>query len=97
MNDKVLPNNLIENNSEEPLLLKFPKDFYSEAKNYLNKEEIRLIRRAYTFAHDAHTGQKRKDGSDYISHPTAVAKVLVELRMDAESICAGFMLSLIHI
>ena len=91
MNDKVLPNNLIENNSEEPLLLKFPKDFYSEAKNYLNKEEIRLIRRAYTFAHDAHTGQKRKDGSDYISHPTAVAKVLVELRMDAESICAGFM------
>ena len=39
MNDKVLPNNLIENNSEEPLL-KFPKDFYSEAKNYLNKEEI---------------------------------------------------------
>ena len=91
MNDKVLPNNLIENNSEEPLLLKFPKDFYSEAKNYLNKEEIRLIRRAYTFAHDAHTGQKRKDGSDYISHPTDVAKVLVELRMDAESICAGFM------
>ena len=90
MNDKVLPNNLIENNSEEPLL-KFPKDFYSEAKNYLNKEEIRLIRKAYTFAHDAHMGQKRKDGSDYISHPTAVAKVLVELRMDAESICAGFM------
>ena len=90
MNDKVLPNNLIENNSKESLL-KFPKDFYSEAKTYLNEEDIRLIRRAYTFANDAHQGQKRKDGTDYISHPTAVAKVLLELGMDAESICAGFM------
>ena len=73
MNDKVLPNNLIEDNPEESLL-KFPKDFYLEAKTYLNKEDIRLIRKAYSFAHDAHQGQKRKDGTDYISHPTAVAK-----------------------
>lgn len=90
MNDKVLPNSLIEKNSEDPLL-RFPKDFYTEAKTYLNEDEIRLIRKAYTFAHDAHQGQKRSDGTDYISHPTAVAKVLLELGMDADSICAGFM------
>ena len=90
MNDRVLPNNLINFDSPESLL-KFPKDFYIEAKSYLSKKDIRLIRKAYTFAHQAHEGQKRKDGSDYISHPTAVAKVLLELGMDADSICAGFM------
>ena len=90
MNDRVLPNNLINFDSPESLL-KFPKDFYIEAKSYLSKKDIRLIRKAYTFAHQAHVGQKRKDGSDYISHPTAVAKVLLELGMDADSICAGFM------
>jgi (p)ppGpp synthase/HD superfamily hydrolase len=90
LNDRVLPNNLINFDSPESLL-KFPKDFYIEAKSYLSKKDIRLIRKAYTFAHQAHVGQKRKDGSDYISHPTAVAKVLLELGMDADSICAGFM------
>ena len=90
MNDKVLPSSLIQENHQE-LLLKFPKDFYIEAKTYLSDKEIRLIRKAYTFAHEAHEGQKRKDGADYITHPTAVAMVLLELGMDADSICAGFM------
>ena len=90
MNDKVLPSSLIQENHQE-LLLKFPKDFYIEAKTYLSDKEIRLIRQAYTFAHEAHKGQKRKDGADYITHPTAVAMVLLELGMDADSICAGFM------
>ncbi|MDB9861609.1 bifunctional (p)ppGpp synthetase/guanosine-3',5'-bis(diphosphate) 3'-pyrophosphohydrolase [Gammaproteobacteria bacterium] len=90
MNDKVLPSSLIQENHQE-LLLKFPKDFYIEAKTYLSDKEIRLIRQAYTFAHEAHKGQKRQDGADYITHPTAVAMVLLELGMDADSICAGFM------
>ena len=90
MSDKVLPHNLISQNYKKDLL-RFPKDFYLEAKQYLSDKEIRLIRKAYTFADDAHQGQKRKDGNDYITHPTAVAKVLLELGMDVDSICAGFM------
>ncbi|MEK7314972.1 MAG: bifunctional (p)ppGpp synthetase/guanosine-3',5'-bis(diphosphate) 3'-pyrophosphohydrolase [Candidatus Eisenbacteria bacterium] len=37
------------------------------------------IRSAYTFAADAHAPQKRMSGEPYITHPVAVAKILVEL------------------
>ena len=36
-------------------------------------------------------GQKRKDGSDYITHPVAVTEILLELKMDSDSICAALM------
>ncbi len=36
-------------------------------------------------------GQKRKDGSDYITHPVAVTEILLELKMDCDSICAALM------
>ena len=51
-----------------------------------------LIRRAYDLALSAHGDQKRLSGTPYISHPVAVACILVELGMDTESV-----LSLIHI
>ena len=36
-------------------------------------------------------GQKSKDGSDYITHPVAVTEILLELKMDSDSICAALM------
>jgi RelA/SpoT family (p)ppGpp synthetase len=57
----------------------------------LKDAEIKKIQRAYTFAFIAHDGQKRKDGSAYISHPVAVAKIVAELKMDPDSICAALM------
>ncbi len=58
---------------------------------YLNKESIAEIRRAYTFAHDAHYGQVRKSGEHYIMHPVEVADTLSELRMDEHSIMAALL------
>lgn len=50
------------------------------------------IRAAYQFARQAHEGQKRKDGSDYITHPLAVAQIVAEeLRLDSESISAALL------
>ncbi|HSQ61178.1 MAG TPA: bifunctional (p)ppGpp synthetase/guanosine-3',5'-bis(diphosphate) 3'-pyrophosphohydrolase [Acidobacteriota bacterium] len=37
------------------------------------------IRRAYAFAAEAHAGQTRRSGGPYVTHPVAVATVLVEL------------------
>jgi RelA/SpoT family (p)ppGpp synthetase len=36
-------------------------------------------------------GQKRKDGSDYITHPVAVTGILLELKMDCDSVCSALM------
>ena len=38
-----------------------------------------------------HEGQKRSSGEDYIIHPLNVAATLVKLRMDIDSIMAGFL------
>jgi GTP diphosphokinase / guanosine-3',5'-bis(diphosphate) 3'-diphosphatase len=50
-----------------------------------------LITRAYQLAESSHRDQKRLSGSPYISHPVAVACILVELGMDSESVAAGLL------
>ena len=89
MSESVLPNHLI--NFYDKSLLKLPSPLYKACKTYLNSEEIKKIQKAYSFAFYAHTGQKRKDGSDYITHPVAVTEILLELKMDSDSICAALM------
>ncbi|MFN3763625.1 MAG: HD domain-containing protein, partial [Anaerolineae bacterium] len=54
-------------------------------------EDRDLITRAYEFAAQAHEGQYRKSGEPYIQHALAVAALLGELRMDAETIAAGLL------
>jgi GTP pyrophosphokinase len=53
--------------------------------------DMELIRRAYDLALSAHGDQKRLSGTPYISHPVAVACILVELGMDSESVAAGLL------
>ena len=49
------------------------------------------ITAAYNLANEAHAHQKRRSGEPYISHPLNVAKLLVELGMDSESVEAGLL------
>ncbi len=50
-----------------------------------------LIQKAYDFAHKAHDGHTRYSGEPYFIHPSAVAKHLAELGMDAETIAAALL------
>ncbi len=50
-----------------------------------------VIERAYRLAEESHKEQKRLSGAPYISHPVAVACILVELGMDTESVAAGLL------
>ena len=50
-----------------------------------------MITQAYEYADKAHEGQIRQSGEPYITHPIAVARILVELGMDTETICAGLL------
>ena len=89
MSETVLPNHLI--NFSENSLLKLPTSIYKSCKTYLTYEDIKKIQKAYSFAFYAHSGQKRKDGSDYITHPVAVTEILLDLKMDTESVCSALM------
>ena len=89
MSETVLPNHLI--NFSENTLLKLPTSIYKSCKTYLTYEDIKKIQKAYSFAFYAHSGQKRKDGSDYITHPVAVTEILLDLKMDTESVCSALM------
>ncbi len=50
-----------------------------------------LVERAYYYAEHAHEGQKRKSGEPYFMHCVAVASILAEMKMDAETISAGLL------
>jgi len=49
------------------------------------------IRAAFELAARAHTGQKRKDGSPYVTHAVAAAEIIVEMGMDEDSIVAALL------
>ncbi len=60
-------------------------------ETYLEPEEVREVYRAYLFGAEAHEGQTRLSGEPYIYHPLAVAKIMAEMRMDAQSIVAAIL------
>ena len=53
------------------------------------KADTSLIVRAYEVAEKAHAGQRRKSGEPYITHPVAVATILAELGMTAQTLAAA--------
>jgi RelA/SpoT family (p)ppGpp synthetase len=57
----------------------------------LTATDRQLIERAYQYADKAHEGQKRKSGEPYMIHCVAVAQILAELRMDAQTISAALL------
>ena len=58
---------------------------------YLPPGEQGRVRAALDFAFAAHQGQLRKSGEPYITHPVAVAEILAELGLDAETLMAGLL------
>jgi guanosine-3',5'-bis(diphosphate) 3'-pyrophosphohydrolase len=55
------------------------------------KGDTTLLTRAYTTAADAHEGQVRRSGDPYIVHPLAVATILAELGLDANTLAAALL------
>src|SRR5512143_1645676 len=58
---------------------------------YLPPAQVARVRKAYLTGAQAHAGQTRKTGEPYITHPVAVARILAELGMDAETIIAAIL------
>ncbi|MGI9077530.1 MAG: RelA/SpoT family protein [Gemmatimonadaceae bacterium] len=48
-----------------------------------------LLLRAYRFSEQAHQGQKRQSGENYVTHCVEVAKILAELHLDSVTVASG--------
>ena len=54
-------------------------------------EQTELLKKAIDFAMRVHTGQFRESGEPYYIHPEAVAEIVMDLGMDAESVIAAIL------
>ncbi|ENH97089.1 GTP pyrophosphokinase [Gracilibacillus halophilus YIM-C55.5] len=68
-----------------------PEDIFEKANEYLPSDDLAFIQRAYRYAEQAHEGQYRRSGEPYIIHPVQVVGILIELKLDPETIAGGFL------
>src|ERR671931_461428 len=50
-----------------------------------------LITRAFLFAAEAHEGQQRRSGEEFVLHPWGAAKICAQLQLDDETIAAALL------
>jgi GTP pyrophosphokinase len=76
-----------------PIDLSLTQNYWSELeKNIKGKNfDEALIKRCFDFANNAHLGQKRDSGEDYISHPAWIAKVAAQLSIGEEAVLAALL------
>ena len=55
-------------------------EFKKKLQKYLNTYQIKKIEKAFSVATQAHEGQKRQSGEEYIEHPLSAASILADFR-----------------
>ena len=66
-------------------------DVLNTLKKKRRKVNTKLILKAYQYAKEHHSKQKRLSGEDYIIHPLNVANILCQIELDDETICAALL------
>ena len=74
----------------DPILERY-QALEDKVKTYNPTLDTQRLFSAFTYADNAHSGQLRKDGSPYITHPLAVAEIVSELELDTDSIIAALL------
>ncbi len=59
--------------------------------SYLEPDQVKIVKRAYYFAEQAHEPQRRRSGEPYVVHPLTVASILSDMYMDHESLSAAML------
>ena len=71
------------------------EEVITELKRRIMKSEksydLDAVDRAITMACQAHEGQRRHSGEEYVCHPLSVACILVDLGMDSETLVASIL------
>ena len=66
-------------------------DLKNHMENFGQEYDYDLVRKAFELCVNAHQGQKRVSSEDYYYHPYNVAKIVVSLGMDTESVVASLL------
>jgi len=66
-------------------------DLIEKVRAFNPDADTDLLRRAYAFSADQHSGQRRRSGEPYFVHPLEVADILADLRLDVVAIAAGLL------
>ena len=74
-------------NKPEKYFLELDKNIVSNNIKYDKK----LLKKAYYFSFQRHINQFRESGEPFASHPYAVAKILVDLKLDYQSIITALL------
>ena len=80
-----------KNSSEFDISSKTYIKFKKKLQKYLNPYQIKKIEKAFGVAKEAHRGQLRKSGEEYIHHPLSAASILADFQLDHESIMAAIL------
>src|SRR5229473_6196614 len=67
------------------------KTLIEEIPKYQPGADLDVLARAYQFSAASHQGQQRASGEPYLSHPLAVAHLLVDFKMDVTTVTAGLL------
>jgi GTP pyrophosphokinase len=62
-----------------------------KVKNYFPKLNVENINKAYNFGKKAHGSQTRASGDPFFSHPFEVANILVQMKLDENSIITALL------
>jgi GTP pyrophosphokinase len=70
-------------------------EILDQVLSYHHEADASLLNRAYVFSAKSHGG-KTQSGGSYLVHPLAVAGILARMKLDEETIAAGFLHDLIE-
>ena len=66
-----------------------PPELTTALEIYADRTDVDKIRDAYQVALEAHGGQTRASGEEFVTHTVEVATILAQLRLDTNTIVAG--------
>src|SRR4029450_12791864 len=67
------------------------EELIAEVEAYSPDVDKELLRRAFEYAENAHSGQTRRSGEEFIHHPLGVARICAELHLDEQTIAAALL------
>ena len=66
-----------------------PHNLVSVLENNADRFDLSAVREAYALAEEAHSGQRRASGEEFVTHAVEVATILAGLGLDTDAVISG--------